>query len=321
MELSLSVIVCTKNRPGNINKCLKSIISSTNIKFEVVVIDQSANCDTENIVNKIEYKNIKYIRSLETGLSRARNLGLKVANGKIIVFTDDDCIVDRNWINNINKHFTNNKQTVCVFGKVLPYYKTFITGCICPSITTRNDSYSTSEPCVVWERLGGGNNMAFTKKSINNIGGFRNWLGVGSYGCSGEEQDLVLRLLLKKQKVDYVPSIKVWHDRWIKPKEKIILDNKYIVGAYAVYSYYKCGGLIVDDFSYLHIYIHNILSNLYVLIRNCIRYRKLNLQEWLEIMSDIFILRFIIKGYVIGYSHYLWDKVYHSKIVINFRNT
>jgi len=100
---SISVVIPSYNSSGTIRRCLESIIAQTTaLTFEVIVVDSSTD-DTADIVNEYASK-VVLVRS-QTRLypGPARNLGIERARASIVAFTDSDCIVDADWIENINR--------------------------------------------------------------------------------------------------------------------------------------------------------------------------------------------------------------------------
>ncbi|MGL4997882.1 MAG: glycosyltransferase, partial [Cetobacterium sp.] len=89
-----SMILATKNREKEVDEFLDSIKKSDyNLeKVEVIIIDQNQEIDLTSIINKYEENfDIIYIKSKLNGVSKNRNLGIKISRGKIISFPDDDC--------------------------------------------------------------------------------------------------------------------------------------------------------------------------------------------------------------------------------------
>src|SRR5688500_108771 len=88
-----SVLVCTRNRPQDLEFALPTSMAQAYPNFEVVLIDQSTNDDTERLVRKLcgSDPRVRYIRTNTVGLSIARNMALTEARYDICAFTDDDC--------------------------------------------------------------------------------------------------------------------------------------------------------------------------------------------------------------------------------------
>jgi glycosyltransferase involved in cell wall biosynthesis len=89
----VSVIIPTYNRPHLIGRAIKSVLDQTYQNFEIVVIDDSSNEETEKIINNLNDKRIKYIKNKEReGVAVARNQGVRNSSkdSKYIAFLDDD---------------------------------------------------------------------------------------------------------------------------------------------------------------------------------------------------------------------------------------
>lgn len=106
-KLDVSVIIPCYNSKKTIEKCLRSIVNQSFKNFEIIVVDSSNDNTPEIITAKIPQVNL--IRLDEKALhGKARNIGIRNAKGRIIAFTDSDCIVDENWIELIiNSHSPN----------------------------------------------------------------------------------------------------------------------------------------------------------------------------------------------------------------------
>ena len=211
----ISILISTRNRPQKIKNCIKFILKNYFKKFEIILIDQSTNSKTKKIVKKIKARKIRYLKLNNKGKSKALNLTLKKATEEIFAFTDDDCIVDKNWLKNIYQSFQKNKNIVGVFGKVLPYRPQLNKNKVCPCTFLNNKKRVISMPCYHAKNIGFGNNMAFRRNIFEEIGGFKEWLGAGSITLLMHLALLCLRVLLKDHKILYNPKVKVYHNRWL----------------------------------------------------------------------------------------------------------
>lgn len=98
MDVKVSVIVPIYNVEKYLDECLKSIQQQTLTEMECICIDDgSTDCSGEIALRYVESDaRFKYIRRENGGLSRARNDGIDIAQGKYILFCDsDDCIVPK----------------------------------------------------------------------------------------------------------------------------------------------------------------------------------------------------------------------------------
>lgn len=102
MEIKISVVIPTYRRPQLLVKCLHALNNQTLVRdsFEVIVVSDGPDPLTEQAVRSVD--EFRWIQLLATrqkkGPAAARNLGWLRAKGKLIAFTDDDCIPDAAWL-------------------------------------------------------------------------------------------------------------------------------------------------------------------------------------------------------------------------------
>ena len=176
----VSVIVATINRPHHLQRCIEAILLSSYTNFEIVVIDQSNMLQGFSANHFFTSKKIVYMHVKQKGKTRALNTGIKAARGNICAFTDDDCIPDTKWLENIVHIFRTNPMISGVFGRTLPYRPNLHPNLICPCTFNKPQKRIITKPHRHWEDIGFGNNMAFKKATLEKIGLFKTWLGPGS---------------------------------------------------------------------------------------------------------------------------------------------
>ncbi len=92
--MDVSVIVPSYNTASLLTYTVRSVLSSTFINYEVLIIDDGSKDNTTEVVQPfLANKNIHYIKQKNKGLAGARNTGIKHANGKYLVFLDSDDII------------------------------------------------------------------------------------------------------------------------------------------------------------------------------------------------------------------------------------
>ena len=113
----VSIIVPVFNTSARLRKCLDSILNQTLKNFEVIIINDGSNDDSEEIIKEYLYKNkelIKYISKKNEGVSKARNLGIKMANTDYLLFVDSDDYIDSKLLE-ILMPYINEKIDVIKF--------------------------------------------------------------------------------------------------------------------------------------------------------------------------------------------------------------
>jgi glycosyltransferase involved in cell wall biosynthesis len=115
MGPKVSVIIPTYNRPKVIGRAIQSVLNQTYQNFEIIVIDDSPNDETEKVVKGFSDKRIKYIHNKErTNLPRARNQGVRESSedSKYIAFLDDDDEWLSRFLERTVEELEKNKEAV-----------------------------------------------------------------------------------------------------------------------------------------------------------------------------------------------------------------
>jgi len=119
--VDLSVVIATKNEQEYIGKTLQSLTSSAdeaeklNIRVELIVVDSSDDNTLE--IAKTFTSRAYYLPS--QGVSKARNYGAKLSEGRILIFMDADTIVQKNTLIDISQSL-QDESVVSVIAYVLP---------------------------------------------------------------------------------------------------------------------------------------------------------------------------------------------------------
>lgn len=101
----ISIVIPTKDRIDDLKECLNTIGVQSIPADEVIVVDGGKGNKTDLIIKKY-YPSVifcKYPKS--TGLTDSKNFGVKRSNGDIIIFLDDDIVLEKNFIKNIVELF------------------------------------------------------------------------------------------------------------------------------------------------------------------------------------------------------------------------
>lgn len=104
-----SIIVPVYNVEEYIDKCLKSIFNQTYKDFEVIVVDDGTEDNSMDIVNKYD---VIVVKEKNSGLSTARNNGVKKAKGEYLLFVDSDDYLEKDLLKNINDNLSDNPDVL-----------------------------------------------------------------------------------------------------------------------------------------------------------------------------------------------------------------
>ncbi len=231
----ISVLIASKDRHSQLIDCIKSILNNDFNNYEIIIIDQTIN---KWISNLLQNKKIRYYHRPGKGKSHALNYAISQAKGDILAFTDDDCIVDQNWLTNIKKYFAENNQVDGIFGQTYPYQPEKHKNLICPAVT-KPKYFITNNPSIIFEKkIGKGNNMAWQKQIFNKSNTFKTWLGPGTNTTGAEETEFAYRNLLNKRKIGFCANIICYHNNWITKEAQKDLLKKKKMGEIMFQSYY-----------------------------------------------------------------------------------
>lgn len=89
-QIFFSVIIPTFNRKPFLKKAIDSVLDQNYQNFELIVVDDGSNDNTDKLISSYKDKRLTCLRQNNTGVSSARNKGLKAAKGDFIAFLDSD---------------------------------------------------------------------------------------------------------------------------------------------------------------------------------------------------------------------------------------
>ena len=201
---SCSVIICTYNRAHLVKRVLHSLARQTirPEEFEVVVVDDGSRDNTAEVCNALhsELPNLKYISmGRNTGLARARNVGIAASTGDYLLFTDDDCIAAENWVECLRDALGGEK---IVAGAVASTTTDFMK--LCHNIAQFH-AFMPGQKAGPKEMLAGAN-MAFRRSVLSELEGFQ--AGI----LCADDTELALRARAKGYRTFFAPDAIVTHD-------------------------------------------------------------------------------------------------------------
>jgi GT2 family glycosyltransferase len=219
----VSVVVCTRDRPGLLGGCLRFLGRQEYPDFEVIVVDNAPATDAARDVVEAwrDGMSLRYVREPRPGLSWARNTGAGAAAGGIVAFLDDDEEPDRHWLAGLASGFARARDVGCVTGMVLPArLDTPAQQCFedlgghCKGRDFQPVLFSRSgpqSPLFPLPCFGVGANMAFRRAVLEEIGGFDVALGAGTPALAAEDTLALTMVLLAGHRIAYEPAALMRH--------------------------------------------------------------------------------------------------------------
>jgi GT2 family glycosyltransferase len=224
-----SYIMSTRNRAAGLDRCLSYVSKISFSDWELIVVDNGSTDFTADVIKKhqqIMLCPLIFVRENCPGLSNGRNAGIKASSGDILVFSDDDCYPDKDFLTKIDEAFENEKHIGYISGRIELYDPTDAPVTIKTSARPkyfRPRSYIGSGKVI-------GANMAFRRDVIAKIGLFDSRFGAGTSLPGAEEQDLSLRASLVGYSGKYCPEIVTFHHHGRKESDINALHRGYNIG-------------------------------------------------------------------------------------------
>jgi GT2 family glycosyltransferase len=198
----VSVVICTYNGSRTLDGCLRSLETLNYPDYEVILVNDGSTDSVPQIAARYPY--IRYHAQPNRGLSVARNVGMELAEGEIIAYTDDDCFADPDWLYYLVAKLLETGASGVGGPNLLPTTDGPVAACVSASPGTPahiliDDNVAEHVP---------GCNMAFWADRLRAIGGFD-----PVYTKAGDDVDLCWRLQAEGDHIVFAPAAMVWHHR------------------------------------------------------------------------------------------------------------
>lgn len=214
--VSVAVVVCTRDRPDDLRRCLTSIMASARQPDEVLVVDNASVDDRTRQVVESFGSRLRYVCEPEPGLDRARNRALSLVACAVTLFTDDDVEVDPHWVKHLSDCF-DDPAVAAAGGLVLPasldndardraeryarFGRGFVRRVVDPS---RTSPYAAGA-------YGAGASMAFRTDILRRLGGFPEELDAGMPTASGGDTYALGEVIRAGHRLVYEPAALAFH--------------------------------------------------------------------------------------------------------------
>ncbi|HKE65189.1 MAG TPA: glycosyltransferase [Micromonosporaceae bacterium] len=221
----LTVVVCTRDRPASLARCLDSVLAQAYPRFRVLVVDNSSTSSraTRDVAAAVASDRVETLVVPRTGLSHARNAAVGATTGEHLAWIDDDEVADAHWLSEIAQALVEQPAADAVCGAVVPATldspaqlwleqfggltkgRGFTPAVFGPGTVDRRGALYPLPP------FGAGANLATRAGVIEQIGGFDPALGAGSLAGGGEDTVALARILLSGGTIAYHPAALTRH--------------------------------------------------------------------------------------------------------------
>ncbi len=214
---SCTVIICTRDRPALLDRCLDAVTRLDHPGFRILVVDNApTTTETRDVARRW---GADYLVEPMAGLSRARNRGARAATTEVVAYLDDDSVPEREWLTYIVAEF-EEPAVMATAGRIFPLTADTDSGVPLQwtgSLDRGGARRAVTRAHPLWFELanfggiGSGGNMAFRRQAFEVWPGFDERLGRGAAIPGGEDYHAFFSLIERGYEVVYVPSAVVRH--------------------------------------------------------------------------------------------------------------
>jgi glycosyltransferase involved in cell wall biosynthesis len=206
-QLFFSIIIPTYNRPERLKTCLESLtqLDFPQEQFEVIIVDDGSSEPLAHIVNPLKDKlTLQLVRQNNAGPASARNKGASQAKGEFLVFTDDDCQPNTNWLKAFYQGFERNPNAL-FGGHTVNYFSENLYSEASQLLVDYLYHYYNvdSENAYFFTS----NNFALSKQLFEAVGGFDTSFPL----AAGEDREFCDRWLFHNYSMQYLPEAIIAH--------------------------------------------------------------------------------------------------------------
>ena len=192
-ELTFSILVTTQGRTHELAAFMRSLCQQGGVSCTLIAGMQETPTDPTSLIQNPPYA-IVHKALPRLGLSQARNALLPEATGDILALADDDCVYPAGLLPLVECFFKDHPRCAVVICDA---------NCKSPSL----------QKC--WQIVNNAPSISlfFRRSAICQAGNFDASMGIGAATPwqSGEETDLVLRIMAKGYQAWRIPAPRIWH--------------------------------------------------------------------------------------------------------------
>ena len=226
------MVVATRDRPALLAATLGALAEALGPADSVVVADSAS---TDRRVGQVaERAGARLVRCDRPGTCRARNAGWRAAETDLVAFTDDDCLPRADWLTEVAAAFAGAAGLAFCTGQVLadaaPAGRAQLQLSLLESATA-----ATFGPGGDATTFGHGANMAWSRRALEDIGGFDEAMGPGTPLRAAEDHDAFWRALAAGRTGAFHPGSVVVHRQWrTRRRDQLRAYHGYGIGSGAL---------------------------------------------------------------------------------------
>jgi GT2 family glycosyltransferase len=240
----ITVVIPTLGR-HILENCLQSIAQGSCWPVCVICVDQGSNPQVASWLDKLKSFGIRSAHTLSSqrGRASAVNRGFEQLETPFVAVTDDDCLVDVDWLKNMAKHLSENPDSI-ITGRVDPAGDHEVM-----AVVLRNHPAVYRRPGLKFDPMSGGN-MGTSSDVVKRVGLFDE---DPRLRCA-EDGEWAYRALRSGVPIVYAPEVSVQHYGWRDSNQRISQYQTYARSHGAFYGKYLRKG---DWFIALRVLIHH----------------------------------------------------------------
>lgn len=239
----VSVVINTLNRRDHLERTLLALRDQTYPRFEVIVVNGPSTDDSDEMLRSFE-ASARLATCTEACLGISRNIGVAMAAGDIVAFTDDDAIPRPDWLDLLVAAY-DEVDVAAAGGPVFDVPSDRIEWKICTCDRLGVPNTDSAPPIDRYLGPGAdpvaylaGCNMSFRRSALQAAGGFNSLLAYGY-----DDVDICCRLTDAGHRIAYVEDALVRHDRApsaVRDERQVIRDPYSVIFSRSVFSL-QCG--------------------------------------------------------------------------------
>lgn len=311
--MRISVVVCTRNRSSSIRETLEAISKQHYPNFEMLVVDSSDDSDRKMTEELTLRFGGKYIHEPRRGLNVARNTGIAHASGSLVMFTDDDCLPEKDCLQQTAPNFSDPDVWACTariiqhshegaadlfeevagqdLGKTRRRFSgtdiKFGIGFLLGNLTKVFSKHMKSRAPVPFG-VGHGSGMTFRKEVFEKTGRFDERFGSGAKLGGCDDIDMLYRVLKADHAIVYEPSAIVRH------KHRFALEEVF----HTRYDYSRSGAIFMRQYRRDPLMFFMFYGRLTQLVLKTAQYKLLRRKELAQSFSSD------LRGFLEGWGNH-----------------